>query len=122
FATISAGKLTIVGTLGVDGIDLQLANNTFTIIRSGASMTLPASGVTNIEIYAYDGDDAITIGPGIIGCYVDAGAGNDFVQGGDDRMYARNSLADTLFGGAGTDHAQIDNGLDSVTTIEDILP
>ncbi len=195
FATISNGKLTIVGTTGVDSIDVQLSGNAYTVTRNATATTLSASGVTSIDVYAYDGDDYINIGPGVLGCYVDAGAGNDYIQGGDnpdtitagagkdrvhgglgndrlngngghdqlfgeagkdrlyggdgndtldggsstDRMwgeagnntcygqggddyiYARNGLADVLYGQAGTDHAQIDTGTDSVTTVEDLL-
>ena len=51
----------------------------------------------------------------------DAGNNTFYGQGGDDYLYARNSLSDTLYGQAGTDHAQIDNGTDVYVTIEDLL-
>ncbi len=196
FATIVGSKLTVVGTTGSDAISLSLTNNTFSITRNQTTTTLSAAGVNSIEIYGYDGDDGITIGAGIIGCYVDAGAGNDVIyggdgndtitsgggkdkafggigddrvagngghdmlfgepgkdrlyggdgndtldggsstdrmwgdagnntyygQGGDDYIYARNTLADAVFGGTGTDHAQADNGSDTLTAVEDVLP
>jgi serralysin len=195
FATISGGKLTILGTTGSDSIQVTYSGNAYTINRSGTATTLSGSGVTSIDIIAYDGDDYIQIGAGVtLGAYIDAGAGNDYIQGGDgpdtitsgagkdkafgglgddrvagngghdalygeagkDRLYggdgndtldggsstdrmwgdagnntyygqggddylfARNGLADILYGQAGTDHAQVDSS-DSVTTIEDLL-
>jgi hypothetical protein len=43
------------------------------------------------------------------------------VQGGDDYLYARNLLADTLFGGAGTDQAQTDGAAGVIASVEDLL-
>lgn len=196
FASVTSGKLTINGTAGVDAIAVTLAGASYTVTRNGASATFAAAGITGIEVFAHDGDDAITLGPGIaLGAYVDAGAGNDYLQGGDgadtltsgagkdrafggvgddrltgngghdklygeagkdrlyggdgndtldggsssdrfwgdagnntafgqggdDYFYARNGAADTLYGGVGTDHAQVDAG-DVLATIEDLLP
>jgi serralysin len=197
FATLSNGKLTVVGTTGVDSIVITLSGNTYTVTRNGVAANLSAAGVTGIDVFAYDGDDGITIGAGVtLGAYIDSGAGNDYLQGGDgpdtltsgagkdrsfgglgndrvagngghdklfgepgkdrlyggegndtldggsstdrmwggngnntyfgqgqdDYLYARNGLADVLYGGAGTDHAQIDDGTDTYAAIEDLLP
>lgn len=195
FATISNGKLTIVGTTGVDDIGITKDANSFTVTRNKTATTLSASGVTSIDIFGYEGDDYIHIGPGVQGCYIDAGAGNDYIQGGegndtitsgagkdkafggigddrvggngghdalygeagkdriyggdgndtcdggsstdriwaeagnntyygqggDDYLYARTNSADILYGGSGTDHAQLDNVLDQGVAIEDLL-
>ena len=94
FAAIANGKLTVTGTTGVDSISVSLANGTFTCIRNGVSKNLSAAGVTSIDIYALDGDDAVTVS-GPMGAYIDAGIGNDFVEGGDG--------PDTVTGGAGKD-------------------
>jgi len=194
FATIAGGKLTVTGTTANDAISVAFNGTQFTCIRNGTSTVLNAAGVTSIDIFAYDGDDWITI-TGTMGAYVDAGAGNDYIQGGDgndtitsgagkdralgglgddrlngngghdqlfggagkdrlyggdgndtldggsstdrlwgnagnnvyygqggdDYLYARNGSADTLYGQAGTDHAQIDTGIDVINTIEDLL-
>ena len=195
FATISNGKLRIVGTTGADTIAITFANNAYTITRNTVASTLSGTGVTGIDVFAYDGNDYITLGAGVIGTYVDAGAGNDYIvggdfadtitggagkdlvvgnlgddrlngngghdqlfggagkdrlyggdgydtldggpstdrlwgndgnntyygQGGDDYLYTRNSLPDTLYGQSGTDHAQVDPGLDTVYSVEDLL-
>lgn len=44
-----------------------------------------------------------------------AGAGNDVI-------YARNGKPDNISGGPGNDAARIDKGLDTVTSVERLLP
>jgi Ca2+-binding RTX toxin-like protein len=195
FASLSHGKLTVDGTDGVDAISIVASGSSYVVTRTGVSTSFPSSSVTSIEIYSFDGDDYISIGPGVIGCYMDAGAGFDYLvggdgpdtmtggaskdtlfgglgddrlngngghdqlhgeagkdrlsggagndtldggssmdrfwddsgnntfygQGGDDRIFARNGLADVIYGQKGTDHAQVDQGLDTVVSIEDLL-
>lgn len=196
FASITAGKLTVQGTAIADSISVTKSATSYTCTLNGASITLPASGVTSIDVLGEDGNDYIVLGTGMtIGAYVVAGNGNDYIQGGDapdtitagagkdqvfgglgddrlggngghdrlcgehgrdrlyggdgddvmeggsspdrmwgeagnnyfyghagnDKMYARNGMFDQLYGGADTDAAQIDSGLDAYSTIEELL-
>jgi Tol biopolymer transport system component len=41
---------------------------------------------------------------------------------GNDRIFARDGVRDVVDGGTGTDEAQIDSGLDAVTSIESFIP
>ena len=52
----------------------------------------------------------------------ESGNNTCYGQGGDDYFHARNTLADSVFGGTGTDHAQIDSGIDSMASVENLLP
>jgi len=51
---------------------------------------------------------------------LDGGGGADVLEGGDgdDVFFARDSVADQLFGGNGNDRAKIDAGLDSMNSVE----
>ena len=98
FATVSNGKLTVVGTLGVDAIIISYASNAYTVTRNATSTTLSGAGVTSIDVYGYDGDDYVLIETSVpLGAYIDAGAGADYIQGGDH--------PDTITAGAGKDRA-----------------
>jgi Ca2+-binding RTX toxin-like protein len=73
------------------------------------------------RIYGGDGNDTLDGGSSTDRMWGEAGNNTYYGQGGDDYLYARNSLADVLYGGTGTDHAQLDNGVDQAVTIEDLL-
>ena len=107
FAGLVAGKLMVKGTVASDTISLSLSGSSIVATRNGASMTFAATSVTSIEIYGDLGDDVITIGFGLVGCYVNAGAGNDTVQGGDER--------DSITAGAGKDVVRGGPGDDKIT-------
>jgi Ca2+-binding RTX toxin-like protein len=128
---VIAGTLKIDGTTLADSISIMRAGNTFTITRNGASMDFPTQEVTSIEIYGHDGNDTISIGLGIIGAYVNAGAGDDVVTGGDgddsitagpgkDKVWGRgghdkltgNQGADKLYGEGGNDRIYGGDGND----------
>jgi Ca2+-binding RTX toxin-like protein len=116
FASITGGKLTVQGTLGSDSIAITLAGNAYTITRNLTSTTLSANGVTSIDVYAQDGDDGITIGAGVIlGAYIDAGAGADFIQGGvGPDTITSGAGKDRAFGGLGDDRVAGNGGHDKV--------
>jgi serralysin len=95
FATVIGGKLKVMGTAGVDAISITYNGNSYQVSRNSTTTTLSGNGVTSIEIYGEDGDDAIFIGASVMGTYAIGGNGNDYLQGGD--------FNDTLSGGAGKD-------------------
>ncbi len=99
FATLTSGKLSILGTSGNDTISITLSSGTYTVTRGGSdpqtALTFTASNVTSIEVDCGDGDDTFTAGAGVGPVYVNGGLGNDTITGGD--------FNDTLTGAAGRD-------------------
>jgi Ca2+-binding RTX toxin-like protein len=74
------------------------------------------------RLYGGDGNDTLDGGSSTDRMWGDAGANFYYGQGGDDYLYARNGQADALFGGTGTDHSQLDPGIDTTDGIENLLP
>ncbi|MEA2710194.1 MAG: hypothetical protein QOF78_2795 [Phycisphaerales bacterium] len=73
------------------------------------------------RIYGGEGNDTMEGGSSGDRLWGEGGNNTYYGNGGDDYFYARNTLADQLFGSVGIDHAQIDNGLDT-HEVEDVLP
>lgn len=111
FATLTSGKLSILGTSGDDIISITLSSGTYTVTRGGAdpqtALTFTASSVTSIEVTCDDGNDTFTAGPGVGPVYVNGGLGNDTITGGD--------FNDTLTGAAGRDLIHGGGGDDRVS-------
>jgi Ca2+-binding RTX toxin-like protein len=114
FATLTDGKLTVLGTSGSDSISITKDATAYTITRSGVAQTLGASGVTSIDVYGDDGDDYIVVGSGVtLGAYIFAGNGNDVIQGGDGPdTIAGGAGKDKVFGGLGDDRLNGNGGHD----------
>jgi serralysin len=110
----SALTITIDNASAPNGIFVRGADNADTITINGTHSALDArifggggndeitiSSITgNDRLYGEAGDDTIT-----------AGAGNDYIYGGDDN--------DTLYGGAGIDNLQGDAGTDELNGGDD---
>lgn len=108
-------------------------------ITGGAANDRLLGGTGNDRIYGKDGNDTIRGGTGndtIDGgngddqLYGDdnndsliGGAGADLLYGGigDDWLLVRDGEVDTVYGDAGRDKAQIDDGVDIRTTVESLL-
>jgi uncharacterized delta-60 repeat protein len=85
------------------------------IVRVGEFVkSFAPSRVKRIAVFTYGGDDTITIHDGVKGAYVDAGGGNDTINGGrgddallggggKDKIYGFDGN-DTLLGGASNDY------------------
>jgi cyclophilin family peptidyl-prolyl cis-trans isomerase len=105
-ATISNHVLTVNGSSGPDTIVVDVAANTFMTDLNGNIQSLSATGVTSVIINGGDGNDAITLGPGMVaGASVQGGPGDDSITGGPGN--------DTLGGGQGNDSIQGGPGDDS---------
>jgi Ca2+-binding RTX toxin-like protein len=91
------GNLDVAGTAGADIIFLSIRNSTTLRVTINGTNTdfILADVNSSISVHTDTGDDSITIGPGIMGTYVNAGSGNDSIQGGEN--------SDTLTGGSGDD-------------------
>lgn len=88
--------LLISGTPGSDVISLTKPDSThLRVTLNGAATDYLLSGITSITVSAGDGNNRVSVGPGIMGCRVVGGAGNDTLIGGQGN--------DTLIGGAGND-------------------
>src|SRR5262249_41905438 len=98
---LNGRTLAITGTAGADRIDLRTFGNETLVTLNDQEMWLLTGDFDKIEINAGDGDDLITIGHGVMGCFINGGNGNDTIVGGD--------FADTINGNAGKD--RIDGGL-----------
>jgi uncharacterized protein YkwD len=113
--TVADGVLTIVGTPGDDAIGITYDGNTYTVTRNAAWNTFAGAGIAAIGIYGDDGNDSITVGPGIMGVYVDAGPGNDNVIGGDGNdMLSGGGGKDRVDGGLGDDRVSGNKGIDQL--------
>ncbi len=98
----------LVGGIGNDGV------------YGGEGNDLLYGQVGNDYILGENGNDQLIGGEG--DDQLDGGAGLDSVYGelGDDVIKAKDSAADLIDGGDGTDTATVDNSLDSLTSIETI--
>jgi Ca2+-binding RTX toxin-like protein len=83
-----------------------------TLVGSDAANVL-VGNAGNDRLFGGKGNDRLIGGTGLNTLY-----GED----GDDVLYARFASKDTLFGGAGFDRAQIDDKLDSTSSIEALIP
>jgi uncharacterized delta-60 repeat protein len=95
-------------------LSIRHRDNRLVLRVDGVAQSFDRSAVRRIALYTLGGDDAVSIGPGVIGAYVDAGDGNDTVTGGDgddvllggagkDRLFG-NGGHDKLLGGGGNDY------------------
>ena len=121
--------LMITGSPGSDSISVTLDNNEIVSVVNGQTTRVSSAGVTRVRIDTFGGNDSITIDAGTgIDALIDAGDGNDTLQGGtgndtliggngqdsinggtgNDLLLARDNSVDTLVGGGGDDVAEVD--------------
>lgn len=94
--------LTVNGTSGNDDIELSAAGGTLTVNQNGVSASFGLADIGSISVWANDGNDTVTVGPGVPGVFISGGAGDDSLVGGDGN--------DTLAGGPGVDVLDGGNG------------
>ncbi len=112
FFTVANHVATITGTPGNDTMTLSLSKHNFIVTRNGKTQTIAAmKDVKQINISLGDGNDTLTVGPGIFGVFCESGLGNDTLTGGDGNdTLTGGGGKDLLIGGAGDDRL---NGLTS---------
>ena len=110
FAVLSNGVLTINGTAGDDSIAVTtvVVNNVavYSVSENNqASETFTKSAVTQIRVFAGDGNDIVQLDSTVItSALIDGGTGNDFLSGGSGNdTITGDSGNDTLIGNAGND-------------------
>ncbi|HEY7088155.1 MAG TPA: DUF3466 family protein [Tepidisphaeraceae bacterium] len=106
-ATLSPkGTLNVSGTTGDDVISVSYKNRKIRVTVNDVLQTFTGSKVKRLSVTAYDGDDRISLGAGVLAATIDAGAGDDTVSGGDGN--------DTILGGDGKDMLAGNRGDDSL--------
>jgi cyclophilin family peptidyl-prolyl cis-trans isomerase len=135
FAFTKGGVLRVNGTSGADRIGISRKSTTYFVTVNGQTRSFPSSSVTSIQAYSFDSNDLIQMpDTGLIGAYLDGGAGNDVLVGssgddtingadgrdtircndGNDRV-AGGTGNDTVSGGVGKDRLFGQDGNDSIT-------
>jgi Ca2+-binding RTX toxin-like protein len=91
------GTLIFKGTPVADHVGITLRNRDGKLIVRADDYvkSFAPSRVKRIAVFGNDGDDVLTIGPGVRGGYLEGDNGDDTLTGGDN--------ADILFGGPGAD-------------------
>jgi hypothetical protein len=107
------GTLFIDGTAGSDSLSVRAVDSRLQVRLNGGLSSFAAADVSTIQIQTFDGADVVDLAGLSVPSYVNAGAGNDLVQGGG----ANDSLTgaagkDSLLGGAGDDLLQGGNTAD----------
>lgn len=100
-ATYLEGRtLRVTGTDVSDTIELLMSGTpaapTIRVLVNNVASEFAASLVSTVRVDALNGNDTVKINTGVPASYLDGGAGNDTLLGGD--------YADTLFGGSGDDY------------------
>ena len=101
----SDGSLWILGSASNDTIVVSESGGNIDVTINGTAQTpVAASSVTGIDIDAGEGNDMVTIDPGVPSSVVRGGAGDDTLVGGSGN--------DTLIGGTGADSLKAGSGND----------
>lgn len=109
--------------LSGDGNDSLYGGDGNDVMAGGAGDDLMYGEGANDAIHGGKGNDTLYGSNGNDVVYGDKGndvlygqKGSNYLDGGPgfDTLYARNSLRDSVVGGAGIDHAQIDSGVDVI--------
>jgi Ca2+-binding RTX toxin-like protein len=87
--------LLVSGTDQADLITVNLVDGNYVLSVNGEEQTLDPASITQFNILCGDGNDVVTIGPGVPHCYILGGGGDDTLTGGD--------APDTITGSAGKD-------------------
>ena len=108
------GVLTVSGTDAADQISITAVGTNYLVsvktlrpngrLKPILNNLVPISSVRAIVVLAGAGNDSVFTGPGVIGCWIDGGAGNDMLVGGqgNDIILGGQGI-DYIYGGAGDD-------------------
>lgn len=124
FAVLLNGKLTVTGTASADNFTVSIVNGLLQVNLGEDTQNFDPMMVTGITINGGAGNDVITVGNGVIGCYLDGGDGDDWILGGanNDTLQGGNgndyldggSRNDSILGGAGNDKVYGNGGNDKL--------
>jgi cysteine-rich secretory family protein/hemolysin type calcium-binding protein len=104
FASLAENIVSIEGTSGNDSISITRSGDTIRVQRNANLQTFSLATVGQFNINSGDGNDTIDFSGIDITTYVNAGTGNDSVQGGGGYDTITGGAGkDTIFGGDGDD-------------------
>lgn len=112
----TTGVLTVNGGPGTSNDNIVLdVDGGVRVQVNGTVETFPGATITSINILAGDGNDAVTVGSGLLGIPITAnlGSGNDLFNGGDVTVVGGPGN-DTIIGGPGNDSLSGDAGNDVI--------
>jgi Ca2+-binding RTX toxin-like protein len=109
-----AGTLHVNGTMDSDDIHIwDRGDGTIRVSLNGLIKNYDANSISYIQVYGYDGDDAVTANMKTTGVYVMAGNGDDTIMSGaGDDVLTGASGRDVILGGAGNDRLNGGGGTD----------
>jgi Ca2+-binding RTX toxin-like protein len=127
--SLENGTCTITGTSGDDNIALNWAgrDQVQIVVNGQVVSTVPYSQIQNLRISGGDGDDKITVSPGMtMNVKINGGAGDDQINvtnngqtkidggEGNDNLHVSGNGNATIYGGAGNDTIYGGNGNDTI--------
>jgi Ca2+-binding RTX toxin-like protein len=113
--TFQNGILGVYGSNANDNIQVWTKNGQLRVVRNGVTKNFPLSGVTNIEIYGFDGDDFISANTRTIPVYAQGNTHNDTLVGGDEPdNFVGGGAKDSLSTGGGDDRLDGFTGKDTL--------
>ena len=96
--------LLLSGTDAADLITITSVDGNYVLDLNGEAQTLDPASITQFNILCGDGNDVVTIGPGVPHCYILGGGGDDTITGGDGPDTITGSAGkDIIYGGEGDD-------------------
>jgi Ca2+-binding RTX toxin-like protein len=108
-----SGHYLVEGTNGDDNINITLQDNAYHVVVNGEDTVLDATTITQFDVLAGDGNDVVTLGPGVCKMYCLGGSGNDTINGGDfDDTITGSAGNDLIFGFGGNDRLAGGSGSD----------
>ncbi len=115
-AVLDQHVLDVAGTGANDAITLSLHGKQIFVNINSTTSRFDASQVQEVIVHSGRGDDAVSLGAGIIGSYVQASDGNDTLRGGDGNdTLTGGGGRDLIFGGAGNDRLNGNGGNDTLS-------
>lgn len=115
FARASGGVLRVSGDGNDNTIRITLSGSRYKVFRDGSTLSFNLSAAGRVSVAAGDGDDAVTIGTGVVRATVHGEAGNDSITGGNsDDILIGNAGDDLISGGFGNDSIYGNEGADSL--------
>ncbi len=97
----STGQLIVDGTAGNNTITVTTASGSVTVIVDGVKQTFSRAAIKTLSVLGLAGNDTITVNTGLPAAVINGGTGNDTI-------FAKNAVKDSINGGGGTDVATVD--------------
>ena len=111
----SSDHLLVEGTEFDDIITIDKVDNAYQLNVNGTIKSIDPVTIKQFDVLSGDGNDTVTIGPGVPATYVLGGSGNDTITGGQGNDTISGSAGDDLIlAGDGDDRVSGGNGHDVI--------